>query len=352
VGIELATLTTVLMVGIYRTHEALEAAWKYFILGSVGIGLALFGTILVYMAALPVVGEGLSGMVWTTLVTRAAQFDPAVINLAFIFLLLGYGTKVGLAPLHAWLPDAHAEGPTPISAVLSGLLLNVALYAVLRFKILLAANPGAIAPGPLMVTLGLVSLLFAAFMLYRRRDIKRLFAYSSIEHMGIITFAFGMGGPVANFAGLLHMAMHSLTKSGIFFAVGHVAQIKGTQKIADISGLTQTHPWLGWSLVIGVVAIAGLPPFGVFMSEFLVVSSTFAREPLLAIPLVLGILLALGALFQHLNGLAFGEPTGSKAPSEASYVPMVVHFGLVLIAGIYLPATLVAWFRNVAEILG
>jgi hydrogenase-4 component F len=352
VGIELATLTTVLMVGIYRTHEALEAAWKYFILGSVGIGLALFGTILVYMAALPVVGEGLSGMVWTVLVTKAAQFDPAVINLAFIFLLLGYGTKVGLAPLHAWLPDAHAEGPTPISAVLSGLLLNVALYAVLRFKILLAANPGAIAPGPLMVTLGLVSLLFAAFMLYRRRDIKRLFAYSSIEHMGIITFAFGMGGPVANFAGLLHMAMHSLTKSGIFFAVGHIAQVKGTQKIADIRGLTQTHPWLGWSLVIGVIAIAGLPPFGVFMSEFLVVSSTFAREPVLAVLLALGILLALGALFQHLGGLAFGEPTGSIKPSDASYVPMAVHFGLVLIAGIYLPATLVAWFRNVAEILG
>ncbi|HUN98663.1 MAG TPA: hydrogenase 4 subunit F, partial [Bradyrhizobium sp.] len=267
VGIELATLTTVLMVGIYRTHEALEAAWKYFILGSVGIGLALFGTILVYMAALPVVGEGINGMVWTVLVTQAAHFDPALINVAFIFLLLGYGTKVGLAPLHAWLPDAHAEGPTPISAVLSGLLLNVALYAVLRFKILLAVNPGAVASGPLLMLLGLVSLVFAAFMLYRRRDIKRLFAYSSIEHMGIIAFAFGMGGPVANFAGLLHMAMHSLTKSGIFFAVGHVTQVKGTQKIADIRGLTETHPWLGWSLVIGVIAIAGLPPFGVFMSE-------------------------------------------------------------------------------------
>jgi hydrogenase-4 component F len=189
-------------------------------------------------------------------------------------------------------------------------------------------------------------------MLYRRRDIKRLFAYSSIEHMGIITFAFGMGGPVANFAGLLHMAMHSLTKSGIFFAVGHIAQIKGTQKIADIRGLTQTHPWLGWSLVIGVVAIAGLPPFGVFMSEFLVVSSTFAREPLLAIPLVFGILVALGALFWHLNGLAFGEPTPDTAESHASYVPMVVHFGLVLAAGIFLPPTLVAWFRHVADILG
>src|ERR1019366_8323412 len=144
VAIELATLTTVLMVGIYRTHEALEAAWKYFILGSVGIALALFGTILIYMAARPVIGEGLYAMVWTVLVTKAAQFDPALLNVAFVFLLLGYGTKVGLAPLHAWLPDAHAEGPTPISAVLSGLLLNVALYALLRFKMLLALNPAAI----------------------------------------------------------------------------------------------------------------------------------------------------------------------------------------------------------------
>ena len=352
VAIELATLTTVLMVGIYRTHEALEAAWKYFILGSVGIGLALFGTILVYMAAHPVIGEGLQGMVWTTLVANVAAFDPALLNLAFVFLLLGYGTKVGLAPLHAWLPDAHAEGPTPISAVLSGLLLNVALYAVLRFKLLLAGNAEALAAGPLMIGMGLVSLVFAAFMLYRRRDIKRMFAYSSIEHMGIITFAFGMGGPIANFAGLLHMVMHSLTKSAIFFAVGHIAQAKGTQKIADIRGLTATHPWLGWGLVAGVVAIAGLPPLGVFMSEFLVVTSTFAREPLLTIPLVLGILTAFGALLLRLNGLAFGEPQGSVAPVEASPVPMFAHLALVLAAGLYLPPPLVAWFQHVAGILG
>jgi hydrogenase-4 component F len=352
VAIELATLTTVLMVGIYRTHEALEAAWKYFILGSVGIALALFGTILVYMAALPVVGEGSDAMTWTVLIAHVAAFDPALLNVAFVFLLLGYGTKVGLAPLHAWLPDAHAEGPTPISAVLSGLLLNVALYAVLRFKLLLAANPGAIAPGPLMVTMGLTSLVFAAFMLYRRRDIKRMFAYSSIEHMGIIAFAFGMGGPLANFAGLLHMTMHSLTKSAIFFAVGHIAQVKGTQNIADIRGLTVTHPWLGWSLVVGVVAIAGLPPMGIFMSEFLVVSSTFAREPLLAIPLVFGLLIAFGALFLRIGGLAFGDPVGSTAPVEASYVPMFAHLALVLAAGIYLPPPLVAWFQQVAAALG
>jgi hydrogenase-4 component F len=352
VAIELATLTTVVMVGIYRTHAAIEAAWKYFILGSVGIALALFGTILVYMAARPVVGEGLDGMVWTVLVAHAANFDPALLNLAFVFLLLGYGTKVGLVPLHAWLPDAHAEGPTPISAVLSGLLLNVALYVVLRFKILLAANAGAIASGPLMATLGLTSLIFAAFMLYRRRDIKRMFAYSSIEHMGIVTFAFGMGGPLANFAGLLHMTMHSLTKSAIFFAVGHIAQVKGTQKIADIRGLTETHPLLGWGLVLGVVAILGLPPLGIFMSEFLLVSSTIAREPVLAVPLVSGLLIAFGALWLRLQGFAFGEPEGSRASVQASYLPMFGHLGLVLMAGIYLPPPLVAWFEHVAGLLG
>jgi hydrogenase-4 component F len=352
VAIELATLTTVLMVGIYRTHEALEAAWKYFILGSVGIALALFGTILVYLSALPVIGEGLSAMVWTELVTQAAKFDPALLNLAFVFLLLGYGTKVGLAPLHAWLPDAHAEGPTPISAVLSGLLLNVALYALLRFKLLLAINPGAVAPGPLMMTLGLISTLFASFMLYRRRDIKRMFAYSSIEHMGIITFAFGMGGTLANFAGLLHMTMHSLTKSAIFFAVGHIAQVKGTQKIAEMGGLTETNPALGWGLVIGVVAIAGLPPLGIFMSEFLLVSSTFARYPWLAILLVIGILVALGALFLQLNGIAFGEPRGPRSKATASYIPMYSHLALVFVAGIYMPPAVVSWFQNVARLLG
>jgi hydrogenase-4 component F len=291
-------------------------------------------------------------MVWTILVKRADAFDPALLDVAFVFLLLGYGTKVGLAPLHAWLPDAHAEGPTPISAVLSGLLLNVALYALLRFKMLLAVNPGALAPGPLMVTLGLISLVFAAFMLYRRRDIKRMFAYSSIEHMGIITFAFGMGGPLANFAGLLHMTMHSLTKSAIFFAVGHVAQVKGTQRIADIGGLTETNPVLGWGLVLGVVAIAGLPPLGIFMSEFLLVSSTFARAPWLALVLVFGILIGIAALFLRLNGIAFGAPRGPVGKTQASYVPMFAHLALVLSAGIYLPPALVAWFQNVAGLLG
>ena len=352
VAIEVATLTTVMMVGIYRTPASLEAAWKYFILGSVGIALALFGTIVVYLAALPSVGQGLEAMAWTVLVAKAHAFDPALLNLAFIFLLLGYGTKVGLAPLHAWLPDAHAEGPTPISAVLSGLLLNVALYALLRFKILLTANAQTLAPGALMIGMGLVSLTFAALMLYRRRDIKRMFAYSSIEHMGIITFAFGMGGPIASFAGLFHMTMHSLTKSAIFFAVGHISQAKGTQKLAEIRGLTESHPILGWGLVLGVVAIAGMPPFGIFMSEFLVITSTFAREPLLAIPLVVGLLTGIGAFVLRMQGLAFGTPVGSSAPVHASYGPLFVHLAIVLVAGVFLPEALVAWFKAVAAMIG
>ena len=190
-------------------------------------------------------------MAWTVLMTRAPRFDPALLNLAFVFLLLGYGTKVGLAPLHAWLPDAHAEGPTPISAVLSGLLLNVALYAILRFKMLVAANQDALAPGPLMIAMGLSrwssprSCCTGGATSSGCSPIRRSSTWASS------TFAFGMGGPLANFAGLLHMTMHSLTKSAIFFAVGHIAQAKGTQRIAEIRGLTVTHPMLGWGLVLG-----------------------------------------------------------------------------------------------------
>jgi hydrogenase-4 component F len=352
VGIEVATLSTVMMVGIYRTPEAIEAAWKYFILGSVGIGLAFFGTILIYLVAQDVVGDGLPAMSWDLLVKNAPMLDPKLLSLAFVFLLVGYGTKVGLAPFHAWLPDAHAEGPTPISAVLSGLLLNVALYALLRFKMVLAGNASAIDVGAIMAGLGLISLVFAGFMLYRRRDIKRLFAYSSIEHMGIATFAFGMGGPLANFAGLLHMTMHSLIKSGIFFSVGHIAQVKGTQRIAAISGISVTHPVLALLFSLGVIAIAGLPPFGMFTSEFLLVSSTFARQPALSIVLVAGLLVALGALILRLQDIVFGEPTGKAQPARASYIPAYVHLTAVLIAGLWLPGPIVQWFRGVAALLG
>lgn len=352
VAIEIATLSTVLMVGLYRTNESLEAAWKYFILGSVGIALALFGTILIYTAAEPIIGEGYNSMVWQSLMKSAALFNPRLLNVAFVFIILGYGTKVGLVPLHAWLPDAHAEGPTPISAVLSGLLLNVALYAVLRFKMLLAVNLDAIAPGPIMILFGLVSIIFASLMLYRRDDVKRLFAFSSIEHMGLMVFAFGIGGPAANFGGLLHMIMHSVTKSAIFFSVGHIAQIKGTQRIDQIRGITTSQPMLGWGLVAGTVAIIGLPPFGLFTSEFIILTSAYARHPLLALMGSVGLLLAFGAILLRVTHMAFGEPTANITSIKTSQVPLLLHLLIALVAGLYLPPHLVSWFQNIAHQLG
>ena len=243
VALEAATLSTVLLVTLYRTPASLEAGWKYFILCGVGIAQALFGTILLYFAAEKVLGaEGVSALLWTHLSAVKGELEPTVLGLAFAFLLVGYGTKVGLAPLHNWLPDAHAEGPTPVSAVLSGLLLNVAIYAVVRCKVLVEGALQSSLPSQMLMIFGLLSVVLAALFLWRQRDIKRLFAYSSIEHMGIIAFAFGMGGAVANFAALLHMTVHSLTKSAIFFTVGHAAQKAGSQRIEDIRGLLALNP--------------------------------------------------------------------------------------------------------------
>ena len=242
VAMEAATLTTVLLVSLYRTPASLEAAWKYFILCGVGIAQALFGTILLYFAAEKLLGAGGGALLWTELDDVKGQLEPTVLSIAFVFLLVGYGTKVGLVPLHNWLPDAHAEGPTPVSAVLSGLLLNVALYAVVRCKVLVEGSLHTTFARELMMGFGLLSVVVAALLLSRQKDVKRLFAYSSIEHMGIITFAFGMGGPVANFAALLHMTVHSLTKSAIFFTVGHAAQKTGTQMMDEIRGLITIEP--------------------------------------------------------------------------------------------------------------
>src|SRR5215207_2675230 len=245
VAMEAATLTTVLLVSVYRTAASLEAAWKYFILCGVGIALALFGTVLLYMAAEKVLGAEGGALLWTHLDAVKGRLDPNIITLAFAFLFIGYGTKVGLVPLHNWLPDAHAEGPTPVSAVLSGLLLNVALYAVIRCKVLVEGSVQTSFAKELMMGFGLLSVVVAALLLSRQKDIKRMFAYSSIEHMGIITFAFGMGGALATFAALLHMTVHSLTKSAIFFAVGHAAQKSGSQVMEDIRGLITLSPTVG-----------------------------------------------------------------------------------------------------------
>src|SRR5271166_2955937 len=353
VAMEAATLSTVLLVTLYRTPASLEAGWKYFILCGVGIAQALFGTILLYFAAEKVLGaEGVSALLWTHLNTVKGQLEPAVLGLAFAFLLVGYGTKVGLAPLHNWLPDAHAEGPTPISAVLSGLLLNVAMYAVVRCKVLVEGSLQSALPGRMLMGFGLLSVVLAAFFLWRQRDVKRLFAYSSIEHMGIVAFAFGMGGPVANFAALLHMTVHSLTKSSIFFAVGHATQKAGSQLIENIRGLITLSPTIGWGLMLGSLAILGMPPFGVFASEFLILTTAMREQPW-ATPILLTALgVAFAAIFGRVQPMVFGETTARRLPHPPSLVPVFAHLAIVLVLGLYIPPYLADWYRAAARLIG
>ncbi|MDD1615015.1 MAG: hydrogenase-4 component F [Methylococcaceae bacterium NSP1-2] len=350
VAMEGATLATVLLVSLYRTPESIEAAWKYFILCGVGIAQALFGTILLYYAAVQI-GDGENALLWSELFQHANQLNPEVLEIAFVFLLVGYGTKIGLVPLHNWLPDAHSEGPTPMSAVLSGLLLNDALYAVVRNKMLVDGATHSSMAGYLMMGFGLLSFLVGALFLHRQKDIKRLFSYSSIEHMGLMTFAFGVGGPLATFAALLHMTVHSLTKSAIFVTVGHAAQVAGTQRMDKIRGLIKTQPKIGWGLLIGTISIAGFPPFGVFTSEFLVLLATMHSYPWLTLPLLLGIGIAFAGLFRHIQPMVYGERPEGQNPVKANLWPVMIHLGLVLWLGLAIPGFLAHWFSQATVLI-
>ncbi len=352
VAMEAATLSTVLLVSLYRTKSSLEAAWKYFILCGVGIALALFGTVLLYLAAEQVLGaSGMSALLWTRLDAVRGQLQPGIVGIAFVFLLVGYGTKVGLVPLHSWLPDAHAEGPTPVSAVLSGLLLNVALYAVVRCKVLVEGAVHAAWPGAVLMAFGLLSVVIASFLLWRQKDIKRLFAYSSIEHMGIITFAFGMGGPLANFAALLHMTGHALTKSAIFYSAGHAAQKADSQRMDAIEGLFERSPALGWALMLGALAIIGMPPFGVFASEFLILTQAMQTQPWATPILLLALGVAFGAIFLRVQGMVFGRVRLRRLPHQPWMLPAFVHMGLVLLLGLWIPAFLASWWHLAAGMI-
>jgi hydrogenase-4 component F len=352
VAMEAATLATVLLVSLYRTPASLRAAWKYFILCGVGIAQALFGTILLYLAAERVLGSGGTALLWTQLEGVKDQLEPAVVTIAFVFLLVGYGTKAGLVPLHNWLPDAHAEGPTPITAVLSGLLLNVALYAIARSKVLADGALGTPLAGNLMMGFGLLTVVVAAFMTLRQTDVKRLFGYSSVKHMGLVTFAFGLGGPAATFAGLLHMTVHSLTKSAIFFAVGHATQKAGTQVIEDIRGLVHTSPAVGWGLMLGGLAILGMPPFGVFAAEFLLLTTTMSVKPWAAMVLLPALAVSFGGIFWRVQSMVFGPPNLKPLLHRPAILPVLVHLGLTLMLGFYLPPFLAAWYREAARLIG
>ncbi len=356
VALEAATISAVLVVGLPRTDNAIEASWKFFILCGVGISLALFGTVVLYLAALPALGPGYGAMTWTELAQAAPNCRATLLNLAFVFLLVGYGTKAGLAPLHSWMPDAHAEGPTPVSAVLAGSVLNVALLLILRLRGVMASNPQAIDPGPPIMALGLLSVLLAAFSLWGRRDAKRFFAFSSIEQSGLAAFAIGLGGVGATFAALLHMTVHTLSKAAVYHSVGAAAQRKGGQKFTDIMGLIASDRALGITLAAAVVAVAGLPPFGLFASEVLIISATMRQAPYLVPLVVLGLLVGGWKLLARLITLCLGSPTEvpeGKACAPIGWLtlwPTWLHLLIVAVLGFAMPTAIGAWLIAAARV--
>jgi hydrogenase-4 component F len=354
IAMELATIAAVLMVGVHRTPAAIAAAWKTFLLCGVGLALALFGTILLHLAAQPVLGAG--SLSWQGLAAAASRMDAGMLNLAFVFLLVGYASLAGLVPLHAWLPDAHAEGPGAVPALLSGLLLNAALHAVLRTKSVIGANPEALPTGPFLIALGLASLLLAALALWRQTDARRLFAWSSIAQMGVAALAFGVGG-AATLAGLLHMIGHALLKSAVFLGIGQAAAAKGSPVLRDIGGLLASNPWLGAGLLLAIAGIAGLPPFLLFASAFQAVAETAGAYPWLAPLLGLGLLTAAAAMVAALQALCFGPPTpdagmplGRRA-AVAATLPIWLHLALAAWLALAMPAAVASLLRDAAGLI-
>ncbi|MBU6482176.1 MAG: hydrogenase 4 subunit F [Nitrospirae bacterium] len=307
IAIEGSTLSAALLIGFDRSKAALEAGWKYVILSSVGIALALFGTILVYYSSEHILGVSNEALRWSQLYRVAEKLDPVAIKVAFIFALIGYGTKAGVAPMHTWLPDAHAEAPTPVSAMLSANMLTVAVYAILRFKAVTDRSVGPEFAGKLIVGLALLSLAVSAIFILVQRDYKRLFAYSSIEHIGIALLGFGIGG-LGVFAGAWHLMNHALAKSTAFYGAGLVFLRHDHKSLDRVTGLLEQMPVAGTAILVAGVALAGLPPFGLFISEVLIVAGSYTIRPEVAYVFLALLALAFATLLYQVLRMVLGEP--------------------------------------------
>ncbi len=349
------TLTSAFLVWFYRRPEALEAAWKYLLLTSVGSLLALFGTVLTYCAAVPVFGTTFA-LEWTALRGAGGLLQPEALKLGFLLVVIGYGTKAGLAPMHTWLPDAHSQAPSPVCALLSGAELNCALYAVMRFYVLAAGGLGRELPGTLLMGFGLFSVLLAALFLLTQRDFKRLLAYSSVEHMGLVAAGAGFGGPVGYYGALFQMLNHALAKSLLFYAAGNVLHRYRTTRLTEAHGLLRAMPLTGVLALAGALAITGVPPFSTFWSKFFIaVAGLEGGHRLLTALLLLCLVAVFAGFLQAVGRLCFGPapnpvPAGEQGP--AMTVPILASVLVLVAVGFYLPPWLDALLRGAAAVLG
>ena len=306
VAIEMTTLISAFLVGFYNNKESVEAAWKYIIICSVGIVFALLGTIL-FSYAFSLSG-GIKSLNWSDIVANAGMMDKNILKLAFIFILVGYGTKAGLAPMHTWLPDAHSQAVAPISALLSGVLLKTAIYAILRFGVIVIKGVGFQYFGNLMILLGLISLIISSGFILVQKDLKRLLAYSSIEHIGIISIGFGLGAPLAVAGALLHVFNHAVTKSLMFFGAGNIVGAYQKHNMNSIRGVIAARPFTGIMMLLGVFALIGIPPFSIFVSEMLIIIAAFIKGSyLVAGSLLIFLAVIFGAFIYHFGEMLFGN---------------------------------------------
>jgi hydrogenase-4 component F len=354
VAIEATTITSAMLIPLHASRASVEASWKYILIGSVGISLAFAGTVIAYFDFVSLAGRDRLALNWTVLRDAAPALNPQVMQLAFVFILVGYGTKAGLAPMHTWLPDAHSEAPAALSAMMSGVLLAVAMYAVVRWQAVAQVTIGPGFAEDFIVLLGLLSLAIGALSLWSQRNYKRLLAYSSIEHTGLICIGLALG-PLGVFAAMLHLLNHSVAKSMMFLLAGRVLHRYRTAEIGGVSGLLRVMPWTGGLFAAGMLAVIGLPPFGMFVSEFALVRAGFAAGR----PVVIGLVLALLAIgfvgvIAHLNRMLYGPvPTGVAVGEGSGWalVPLACCAVFLMVLGLTVPAPIDGLLVRIAEIV-
>jgi Formate hydrogenlyase subunit 3/Multisubunit Na+/H+ antiporter, MnhD subunit len=353
IAIEATTLVSAFLVGFYKKESSTEAAWKYIMICSVGITLALVGIMLIYASSVTVLGDSPGALDWIVLYNAAPGLDPELVKMSFVFIMIGFGTKMGLAPMHTWLPDAHSQSPSPISAMLSAVLLNCALYGLLRFKMI----TDLVVPGfttPILIGFGLISLAVAAAFIVNAKDLKRMLAYSSVEHMGILAIGFGIGTPLAVFGALFHVMAHSLTKSLMFFAAGNAVQAYGTREMSEIRGMKEKMPFTAFMLTAGTLAIIGLPPFAIFLGEVTILSGAVGAgmHYVAAIMVLLIILIFAGFLrniFPMMSGTTDKDVKESKDPIRA--MPFIMLLIAVLFFGLLMPDQVKETFESIASLV-
>jgi hydrogenase-4 component F len=357
VAVEVTTVVSALLVALEGTDGAAEAAWKYVLIASAGLGIALLGTIFAYYAGERVLGQSYE-LTFVPLLHAAPHLAHAPVRLAFVFAVLGFGTKMGLVPVHTWLPDAHSEAPVPVSALLSGSLLAVSFYAILRYYQVAQATLGPVLPRAMLLAFGIASLLLATLYLLDQRDLKRLFAYSSVEHMGILAVGVSFGATVALIGVLLHVLAHAAAKGNAFMGAGVMVRKYAVKHVSGVKGGVDLLPWSGPLLLATVLALSAMPPFGIFRSEFLIVAGGFSRSgDAVAAILVVLVTLAFLGLAATTNRMLLGSPGPAALsrgePSAWMVVPVLAGVIVLLILGLHPPAQLSELLaRGAAELQG